>query len=180
MARKKRITVSTDNSNWQAPKTRKKRKPMSEEQREAAAARLAAARDKKREENPEYGMGGIHASLRDLPKDHMLHPDKVKDWIATQKDLLRTEKAGARQNVKGAIARAANHEGYIRHMKSYLKHGDWCDDFYGEHQEKRIRRRCVALSYYWQGPKKGQPKRDVGVYYPDLGMTWEKDMENEC
>ena len=33
------VKVETDNSNWQAPKTRKKRKPMSEEQRAAAAKR---------------------------------------------------------------------------------------------------------------------------------------------
>ena len=32
MARKNKIAVKTDNSNWQAPKVRKKRKPMSEEQ----------------------------------------------------------------------------------------------------------------------------------------------------
>jgi len=178
MARK--IRVETDNSKWQAPKKRKKRKPMSEEQRKAAAARLAKAREKKREENPEFGMSGIHVSLRDLPEAHPLHPDKIKDWMKTQKDLLRSEKAGVRQNIKGAIARAASHEGYIRHMKSYLKHGDWSDDFYGEHQEKRIRRKCTALGYYWYGPKKGQVKRDIGVYYPDLGMVWEKDMENEC
>ena len=40
MNKKKNITVETDNSNWQAPKVRKKRKPMTEDQRAAAAARL--------------------------------------------------------------------------------------------------------------------------------------------
>ncbi len=119
MARK--IKVETDNSKWQAPKVRKKRKPMTEVQRVAATERLAAARDKKREENPEFGMSGIHESLRDLPKDHQLHPDKIKNWIKTQKDLLSSEKKGVRLNVKGAIARAADHDGYIRNMKSYLR-----------------------------------------------------------
>ena len=38
---KKKIRVETDNSNWKAPKTRKKRKPMTEEQKVAAAERLA-------------------------------------------------------------------------------------------------------------------------------------------
>ena len=37
------IKVETDNSNWKAPKVRKKRKPMSEEQRAAAANRLVKA-----------------------------------------------------------------------------------------------------------------------------------------
>jgi hypothetical protein len=178
MARK--IKVETDNSKWQAPKVRKKRKPMTEVQRVAATERLAAARDKKREENPEFGMSGIHESLRDLPKDHQLHPDKIKNWIKTQKDLLSSEKKGVRLNVKGAIARAADHDGYIRNMKSYLRNGDWTSDFYGEHQDKKIRWKCTALGYYWYGPKTGQAKRDVGVYYPDLGMVWEKDMENDC
>ena len=41
------IKVETDNSNWKAPKVRKKRKPMSEEQRAAAAKRLEKAREKR-------------------------------------------------------------------------------------------------------------------------------------
>ena len=40
MSKRKKITVETDNSNWQAPKIRKKRKPMTEDQRAAAAVRL--------------------------------------------------------------------------------------------------------------------------------------------
>ena len=60
MVRRKKITVETDNSNWQAPKKRKPRKPMSEEQRVAAAARLEKAREKRKEKNPDYGQSGIH------------------------------------------------------------------------------------------------------------------------
>ena len=41
---KRKIVVETDNSSWQAPKTRKKRKPMTEVQRVAAAKRLEKAR----------------------------------------------------------------------------------------------------------------------------------------
>ena len=37
MVRKKKIAVQTDNSDWQAPKKRKPRKPMSDEQRAAAS-----------------------------------------------------------------------------------------------------------------------------------------------
>ena len=40
MARKKKIAVETDNSNWKAPKKRKPRKSMSKDQRVAAAARF--------------------------------------------------------------------------------------------------------------------------------------------
>ena len=49
MARRKKIVVETDNSNWKAPKKRRKpRKPMSEEQRVAAAARLEKASEKRK------------------------------------------------------------------------------------------------------------------------------------
>ena len=68
MARRKKITVETDNSNWQAPKVRKKRKPMTEEQRVAAAARLEKAREIQKgteyshqnEAEFKYGIGASH------------------------------------------------------------------------------------------------------------------------
>ena len=107
-----------------------------------------------------------------MDEEHHLHPDKVKQWIKTQKDLLRTEKQGVRQKVKGAIARAANHESYIRACQRYLRDGDWTDNFYGEYQEKKITRRCIAQAYYHEGPNKGMPKRNVGVWYPDIGRVY--------
>jgi len=61
-------------------------------------------------------------------------------------------------------------------MQSYLKHGDWVSNFYGEYQDKKIKWKNVALAYYFEGPKKGQLKRDVGTFYPDLGLVWESDM----
>ena len=61
---------------------------------------------------------GIHPSLRDCPDDDELSPLKVKEWIRTQKKLLSAAQSDARQKVKGAPARVANHEGYIRN-------GEW-------------------------------------------------------
>ena len=55
MARKK-ITATTDNSKWTAPKKRKARKPMTDEQKAAASERLAKAREARAEKNPDYGM----------------------------------------------------------------------------------------------------------------------------
>ena len=75
MARRKKITVQTDNSNWQAPKKRKPRKPMSEEQRVAAAARLEKAREKRKEKNPDYGQSGVAICLlytSPSPRDGLL------------------------------------------------------------------------------------------------------------
>ena len=175
MVRRKKITVKTDNSNWQAPKKRKKRKPMTEEQRVAAAARLEKAREKRKEINPDYGQSGVSNHLRDLHDDHMLHPKKVKAWIKTQKDLASAVRSEVRQKVKGAEARLLIHEGYIKHMQKYLRDGDWVDNFYGEHQQNRIRHRCVAMAY----EDDGTPKRSVGIYYPDLGCEYTQEMLNE-
>ena len=174
MARKK-VTVRTDNSTWKAPKVRKKRKPMTEEQKAAAAERLAKAREKKAAGDPNYGQSGIHESLRNLPDDYPLHPKKVKVWIKTQKDLANAERKSVRQGIKGALARQGVHEGYVRNMKTYLRSGDWIDMFYGEHQEHKIRHRCVALAY----DKDGNPKRNVGTFYPDINMIWTQELENE-
>ena len=175
MVRKKKITVETDNSNWQAPKKRKPRKPMSEEQRVAAAARLEKAREKRKEKNPDYGQSGIAESLRDLPEDHPRHPKKVKEWIKTQKGLANSARSSIRQNLKGAVAQLSIHEGYIRHMKKYLRDGDWVDDFYGEHQQHKTRWKSTVLAYN----DDGTPKRSVGVFYPDLGCEYTQEMFNE-
>ena len=175
MARRKKITVETDNSNWKAPKVRKKRKPMTEEQRAAAAARLEKAREKRKEENPDYGQSALPLVLRDLPEEHSLHPKKIKEWIKTQKDLASSERGNVRQKIKGAEAQLAIHEGYIKHMQKYLRDGDWIDNFYGEHQQNKIMHRCVALAY----DDDGIPKRSLGVFYPDMGCVYTQEIFNE-
>ena len=175
MARRKKITVETDNSNWQAPKKRKKRKPMTEEQRVAAAARLEKAREKRKEQNPDYGQSSLPTELRNLPDDHALHPKKIKEWIKTQKDLASSVRSEVRQKIKGAEARLLIHEGYIKNMQRYLRDGDWVDNFYGEHQQNRITHRCVAMAY----EDDGTPKRSVGVFYPDLGCVYTQEVYNE-
>ena len=179
MAKRKRIVAETDNSDWKAPKKRKPRKRMSEEQRVAAAARLEKAREKRKAKDPDYGMSGIHESLRNLPNDHPLHPDKVKQWIKSQKDLASSARSDVRRKVKGAEAQVGIHEGYVRNMQRYLRDGDWIDMFYGEHQQYKIKYRCTSQAYYFDGPKKGQPKFDVGTYYPLLGCVYTQEMFNE-
>ena len=157
MARRKKITVETDNSNWQAPKKRKPRKSMSEEQRVAAAARLEKAREARAEKNPDYGLSGVHESIRDLPDEHPIAPKKVKQWIKTQKDLAKSARGAVRQKIKGSEAQLAIHQGYIKSMQTYLRTGDWVDIFYGEYQQNKIRWRSVALAYY----DDGTPKRTL-------------------
>ena len=171
---KRKIVVETDNSTWQAPKTRKKRKPMSEKQRQAAAKRLEKARAKRAEQNPDYGQSGIHPTLRDLSDDHPAHPKKVKQWIKTQKELASAERASVRQGIKGAYTKQVNHESYIRNMKRYLKNGVWIDDFWGEYQQNKIQRKCIAMAFN----SDGSVKRSVGVWYSDIGL-YTQEMFNE-
>ena len=174
MARK--IKASTDNSGWVEPKKkiRKRRKPMTEEQKQAAAARLEKAREARAAKNPDYGQSGIHVSLRDLPEDHPAHPNKVKKWIKTQKELAASERKSVKQGMKGAYSRQCTHEGYVRNLVKYLRDGDYVDDFYGEYMEHKIRWKCVAMAYY----PDGTPKRSVGVWYPDIG-TYTQEMRDE-
>jgi hypothetical protein len=158
------------------PKTRKKRKPMTAKQKVAASERLEKARAARVAKNPDYGMSSIHESLRDLPDNSPAHPNKVKVWIKTQSELASGERAQVKQNIKGALARQLIHEGYVRNLKTYLRTGDYVDNFYGEYQDKKVTHKCVAQSYHWEGPNKGEPQRNVGTFYPDLGMVWESDM----
>ena len=102
MARK--IKVKTDNSGWKEDlKNVNVRKPMTEEQRQAAAERLEKARKKTRAaKNPNYGQSSIHESLRDLPDDAPINPQKVKKWIKTQKELASAvERRNEKSGVKG-------------------------------------------------------------------------------
>ena len=174
MARK--IKASTDNSGWGEPKKkiRKRRKPMTEEQKQAAAARLEKAREARAAKNPDYGQSGIHPTLRNLADDHPAHPKKVRQWIKTQKELAASERRAVKQGVKGAYSRQCTHEGYIRNLVKYLRDGDYVDMFYGEYMEHNIKRKCVAMAY----ESDGTPKRDVGVWYSDIG-TYTQEMYNE-
>ena len=102
-----------------------------------------------------------------------LSPTNIKKWIKTQKDLASSERRQKRLGNKSANPDI--HESYVRNMKTYLRSGDWIDMFYGEHQEKRVRYRCVALAY----DKDGNPKRNVGTFYPDIGMMWTQELQDE-
>ena len=172
----RKVKASTDNSGWVEPKkrVRKRRKPMTEEQRRAASARLEKAREARAAKNPDYGQSGIHPTLRNLADDHPAHPKKVRQWIKTQKELAASERKSVKQGVKGAYSKQCIHEAYVRNLVKYLRDGDYVDMFYGEYMEHQVKRKCVAMAY----ESDGTPKRDVGVWYPDIG-TYTQEMYNE-
>ena len=116
-------------------KIKRKRKPMTPEQRAAAVERLAKAREAK---GPAQHQN-IHPEVLARPDDHFLSLKNVRSWIKSNKEQLSSLRGEVRRDVKGAKSRFHSVEGYIRHMQHYLKHGDWIDNAYGEHQEKSVK-----------------------------------------
>ena len=158
------------------PKPRKKRKPMTAEQKAAAAERLAKARaNKKKTAGPPKN---VHPLVTALPDDNLLSLQSVRGWIKHNKELLSEERKSLRAGTKGAEAKVTSIEGYIRNMEHYIRTGDWVDWFYGKEQTNRIRYKCIAMAYHFEGPHKGQPKRDVNVVYPDVGL-WTQEMHED-
>ena len=147
-------------------KPRKKRKPMSDEQRQAAAERLAKAREKKMEE--QGGPKSVHPDVLAKPEDDPLSLKNVRVWIKTQKDLLAAARKEERANVKGALARALNHEGYIRNLERYIRDGIYLDMFYGEYMQNRMHPVCIVPAY----DKDGNIKRNYGTFYPDINAVY--------
>ena len=116
-------------------KIKRKRKPMTPEQRAAAAERLAKAREAK---GP-VQYQNIHPDVVAKPDDHFLSLKKVRSWMKSTKEQISSLRGEVRRDEKGAKAKLTSKEGYVRNMQHYLKHGDWIDNFYGEHEEKKIK-----------------------------------------
>ena len=153
-----------------ADKIRKRRKPMTKEQRAAAAERLAKARAAK---GASKNLS-INENIRNLEDDHPISPAKVKKWLKTNKEALAAAKKDARLNKK-LIGRVSILDTYVYNMERYLRTGIWLDMFYGENQEHRVQRRCVAAAYH----KDGNIKREVGVIYPDIGKYTQEMFEED-
>jgi hypothetical protein len=153
----------------------KKKRKISEEAREKMRERLAAMRAKKKP--AEYK--NVAKSVLDLPDDDKYSFKKVKEWIKHSKDLVSEYNKVARSRASSSQAaqkasNAADHKKvYIRELENYLKTGDWISYFSGQDENQKVIPRCIAMSYY----PDGTPKRDVGVFYPDISAIWTRDMD---
>ena len=125
------------NDGWKQPK---KRKPMTPEQKIAAAERLKKARAAKAPAKK----SSIHPTVLAKGDEHFLSAKNVQSWIKSQKEQLSEYRASVRRDIKGAKAKLADCEGYIRHLQYYLRHGDYCDDMYVAYQEKRIKCQTIV------------------------------------
>ena len=123
----------------------KTKRKMTPEQRKAAGERLRLAREKKGK--PQYK--NVAKSVLALPDDHYLSYKSVKRWIKTQQEIARSERRNMVKGIKGAAAKMYAAQGYVNQMNHYIQHGDWCCDYYGEYEEKRITWKTIAPNEEW-------------------------------
>ena len=86
----------------------------------------------------------FHPAVLIPKKYHPLHIDKVKRWLIKNNDLANKYARLSRKKEKGALALSLIHEGYVKEIRHYLRHGDWISSFYGEDQEFKTEWRIIA------------------------------------
>ena len=148
-----------------------KKRSMTDEQKAAAAERLAKAREAKKP----AAMLTVHESLRNIPDTDPFAPARVRGWIKNQSLMLKSMRS--MKDSKDAKQRAAyiDTEVYLANLQAYLRTGVYMDNRWGAERQHRVTPRCVAMAYH----KDGTPKRTVGVWYPDIGEVYTKEMEQD-
>ena len=136
--------------------------------------RLAKAREERFKKNPPK-YKHYDASVVAKPDDDEFSLKNVREWIKEARSLKQAEHRNHVAGVQGALARKITWESYIGQMESYLRTGDWCSKFAGPRMEKRVKTICVAMAYY----PDGRPKREMGVWYPDVRDVWTPELDNE-
>ena len=115
-------------------KPRKKRKPMTEEQRAAAVERLAKARAAK---GPPKNTS-VHPDVLSLHEDHPLAYAKVKEWLAYNKDHLKSIKHQATSKDSKERMEFQTVQNYVKNLGTYLKEKGGCDHRYGMMMEHKM------------------------------------------
>ena len=168
MARKKTVVK-------RKPLKIKKTRKISEEHKEKLRERLANMRAKKKP--AEYK--NIAKSVLEKPDDDKFSMKNVKAWIKEAKDIASAHAKNSRnRNITPGVRQhelnlAESKKAYIRQMEHYLKSGDWIADFMGAQENEKTQWKSVAMAYY----PDGTPKRNVGVWYPDIKMVWTNEMD---
>ena len=168
MARKK-VTVE------RKPIKTKRTRKISEEQREALRERMTEMRKKRKP--AEYK--NVNKMVLSLSDDDEYSFKNVKEWIKESKEKVSafTKTARSRNSAPLEKQKASNaadaKKAYIRYCEHYLKTGDWIGMFSGKHEDHKVVPTCIAMAYF----PDGTPKRDVGVFYPDIDMVWTKGMD---
>jgi len=159
----------------------KKKREITPEQKEVLVARLAEARKKKGP--PKY----VHyaESVVALPDDDPLSLVNVRSWIKEVKEhASAAHKAYKWGSDKKALGRYTTWKSYQNQLEGYLRSGSYTSLFQGPNMDKKTRFTCVAMAYHHgEDKKKGvlpnRPKRSIGVHYPDVGVVWTAEMDND-
>lgn len=171
---KKSIRPSTQDGR---PKRKKFRKPLTEEQKAERVERLAKARAAKAPSEHK----SVHYSVSRDESDPV-NVKSVRAWIKSNQERLSSAKQSKKLNPKDKnIANEVNIlETYIHNLQSYLRTGIWLDFRWGENMEGKIQRINKVKAYHWhpRDPFLGMVRRDVGVWYDDIGL-WTKEMDEE-
>ena len=136
--------------------------------------RLAKAREERFKKNPP-AYKHYDASVVAKPDDDEFSLKNVREWIKEAKSLRQAEHRNHVSGVKGALAKKTTWDSYIGQMEGYLRTGDWQSKFAGARMERKVKTQCIAMAYY----PDGRPKRELGVWYPDVRAEWTPELDNE-
>ena len=167
---KKKIVVKREKL-----KPLKKKRELTEAAKDKLRERLAVMRAKKKPADYK----NIAKFVLALPDDDKYSFKNIKTWIKHSKDLVSEYNKSARSRVstpqeKQKASNAADHKKvYIRDLEHYLKTGDYISYFSGQDETTKVIPKCIAMSFY----PDGTPKRNVGVFYPDINMVWTKNLD---
>lgn len=149
--------------------TKRKRKPMTPEQKAAACERLAVARSKRAPAKN----SSVHPDVLALPDEHPVSYVKVKEWLKYNTELLSALKRQKDSKESKQRQEFQVTEVYVKNLKIYIKDGIWLDQRYGKKRESATGTISLAPAY----DSKGNIRRTVGTFYPDIGLMWTKEME---
>tara|TARA_R110000822_G_scaffold140325_8_gene278053 strand:+ start:3121 stop:3612 length:492 start_codon:yes stop_codon:yes gene_type:complete len=146
---------------------------LTEEKKAVLIERLAKARAAKAEKSgpPKYQMYSEY--VVNLPDDDPLSLVTVKGWLKEAKTTAAGYKKAWKYGDKKAYAKYNTWVGYATQLGHYLRSGTYTSNFMGAAMEFKTQRKCIAMAYY----ANGRPKREIGVWYPDVLQEWTKEMD---
>ena len=86
------------------------------------------------------GVQNPHPSVTKLDKDHALFINNVVSWFDYNVQEALACRSKFRLGDKSMLAQRYIHEGYVKDIRHYLRTGDWISEFFGKHQEHKVRR----------------------------------------
>lgn len=124
--------------------------------------------------SPKYSMYSEY--VVNLPDDDPLSLKTVRGWIKEVQSQISAYRTAWKGGDKKAPAKIAQYQGYKSQLEGYLRSGNYTSNFQGPNMESRTKFKCISMAYY----PDGRPKRNLGVWYPDVMKEWtieDDDME---